>query len=79
MNCSIRARKHVHVAVNGACAEIRPVYEQGVHLGCRENSQESRTRKETRGRGVWKQFPHFSFWANSRTVQNGKHNERGQI
>ena len=47
--------------------------------GSRENSQESRTRKETQGRGVGKQFRHFSFWANSRTVQTGKRNERGQI
>ena len=48
--------------------------------GSRENSQESRTRKETQGWGVGKQFLHFSFWANSRTVlQNGKRNERGQI
>ena len=48
INGSIRARKHVPVAVNGACAEIRPA----LHLGeSREFSREPHAKGDARVRG----------------------------
>ena len=79
INGSIRARKHVHVAVNSACAEIRLACGQVLHLGeSREFPRGPHAKRDARVRGG-ETVSHFSFWANSRTVQNGKRNECGQI
>ena len=77
INGSIRARKHVHIPVNSACAETRLACEQVLHLGeSREFPREPHAKGDARARGG-EEFLLFSFWANLRTVQNGKHNERG--
>ena len=74
INGSIRARKHVHVAVN---SELRLACGQVLHLGeSQEFPREPHAKGDARVRGG-ETVSHFSFWANSRTVQNGKHNERG--
>ena len=79
INGSIRARKHVHIPVNSACAETRLACEQVLNLGeSREFPREPHAKGDARARGG-EQFLHFSFWANLRTVQNGKHNERGRF
>ena len=67
----------MHVAVNSACAEIRLACGQVLHLGeSRELLRGPHAKRDARVRGG-ETVSYFSFWANSRTVQNGKHNERG--
>ena len=67
----------MHIPVNSACAETRLACEQVLHLGeSREFPREPHAKGDARARGG-EEFLLFSFWANLRTVQNGKHNERG--
>ena len=60
-NGSIRARKHVHIPVNSACAETRLACEQVLHLGeSREFPREPHAKGDARARGG-EEFLLFSF------------------